>query len=373
MTARRPTAARRSKGFGFGSLLLLAAAPALGACSGPSPVEQDGTGPTVTADTLPLRYHAEARGRYVGAAVGSALTMPNDSGARLRAILAREFDMVWTGRFMKFDHLRPDRWTYDYAQADSVVAYAHRNGMVVRGHTLVWHEQVPAWVTDGGFPPDTLAAILRDHVERVVGHFKGELVAWDVVNEAIADDGTLRPTPWLNVGTDYVERAFRWARDADPDVPLFYNDYGIEVVNTKSDAVYALLSDLKARGVPIDGIGFQFHYQADGAPAAERIVTNFARFASLGLEIQITEADMHVPVLNGLPSAADLQVQAGAYREMTSACLRTPACDAVEIEGIYDGEAWVSDPASWGAPVLFDVFMRPKPAYYAVQAALAGR
>jgi len=214
---------------------------------------------------------------------------------------------------------------------------------------------------------------MRDHIHTVVGRYKGKIKVWDVVNEAIADDGTLRPTPWLNIGTDYIDEAFRWARAADSGVPLYYNDYNIEAVNAKSDAVYALLSDMKARGVPIDGIGFQFHYQAASAPTADRIVANFARFASLGLKIQITEADMHVPVINGLASTADLQVQASAYREMTNACLRTPNCNAVEIEGIYDGEAWVSDPTTSGAPVLFDILMRPKPAYYAVQAALAGR
>jgi endo-1,4-beta-xylanase len=372
MTACRRTPARRNE-LRFAALVLLATAGGLGACSSVSEVEGDTTEPTVTADTLPLRHHAEARGRYIGAAVGSALTMPGDSGARLRAILAREFNMLWTGRFMKFDYLRPNRWTYDYAQADSIVAFASRHGMVVRGHTLVWHQQIPAWVTGGSFPPDTLEAILKDHVDQVMAHFKGKLVAWDVVNEAIADDASLRSSPWLTIGADYIEQAFRWARAADSAVPLYYNDYNIEVVNPKSDAVYALLRDLKARGVPIDGIGFQFHYEASSAPAADRIVANFARFAALGLAIQITEADMHVPVINGLAATADLQLQAGAYREMTAACLATPGCNAVEIEGIYDGEAWVSDPARWGAPVLFDMLMRPKPAYYAVQAALAGR
>lgn len=377
MTEYQSRPVRRLNERRVGTMLLVAAAAGLAACtsgSHPTEVKRDTTQTPVTADTMPLRYHAEARGRYIGAATGTVLTMPGDSGARLRAIVAREFNMLWTGRFMKFDYLRPNRWTYNYTQADSVVAFANRNGMVVRGHTLVWHQQVPSWVTSGGYPADTLAAILKDHVDRVMAHFKGKLAAWDVVNEAMADDGTIRSTLWLdNVGADYIEQAFRWARAADPDVPLYYNDYSIETINAKSNAVYALLGDLKARGVPVDGIGFQFHYQAQSAPTADQIVANFARFASLGLKIQITEADMHVRVLNGLASSADLLVQATAYREMTNACLRTPNCNAIEIEGIYDGEAWVSDPTSWGAPVFFDIFMRPKAAYYAVQAALAGR
>lgn len=325
------------------------------------------------ADTTPLRVYGAARNRYVGAATGTALTMPGDSGTLLRAILARQFSMLWTGAFMKFDYLRPSRSVYNYTQADSVVAFGARNGMVVRGHTLVWHQQVPAWVTSGNFSADTLRAILKEHIDNVVGHFRGKLVAWDVVNEAMGDDGNLRSTIWSTIGPDYIEAAFRWARAADPDVPLFYNDYNIETVNAKSDAVYNLLRDLKAKGTPIDGIGFQFHYLAQSAPTADAIATNFARFAALGLTIQVTEADMHVPVQNGLASPVDLQAQARAYRDVANGCLRTPSCTAIEIEGIYDGQAWVEDPTRWGAPVLFDVHMRPKPAYYAVQAALAAR
>ncbi len=201
-------------------------------------------------------------------------------------------------------------------------------------------------------------------------HFKGKLAAWDVVNEAMGDDAAIRQTIWYNaIGPDYIEQAFRWAHATDPDVPLYYNDYNIETQNPKSDAVYAMLAALKAKGAPIDGIGFQFHYAADQAPTTAAIVANFARFAALGLKIQITEADMHVPVINGIASTADQQVQADAYRNLVTACLNTPACNAIEIEGIYDGQAWVGD-AGYGAPVLYDIHMKPKPAYYAVQAAL---
>jgi len=358
----------------FGATLLVTAAAALAACgadSQPTGLEPDTTRSQPAADTVPLRFYAEARGRYIGAATGSVLTMPGDSGALLRSIVTREFNMLWTGVYMKFDYLRPSRATYNYTQADSVVAFGQRNRMVVRGHTLVWHQQVPAWVTAGNYPADTLKAILKDHIDKVMAHFKGKLAAWDVVNEAMGDDGSIRSTIWLtSLGPDYIEQAFRWARAADPDVPLYYNDYNIETASAKSDAVYRMLSDLKAKGVPIDGIGFQFHYQADAAPSADAIASNFARFAALGLKIQITEADMHVKVQNGIASTADQQVQATAYRNMANACLRTPACNAIEIEGIYDGQAWVADPTSWGAPVLYDVHMQPKPAYYAVKAAL---
>lgn len=270
----------------LGAALLLAAAAALAACGADShmaPFTPDTTRTQPSADTMPLRFYGDARGRRIGAATGGVLTMPGDSGALLRGIVAREFSMLWTGTFMKFDYLRPSRSSFNYTQADSVVAFARRNGMVVRGHTLVWHEQVPAWVTSGAYPPDTLRAILRDHIEKVMGHFKGKLAAWDVVNEAVGDDANMRRTIWLGaIGADYIEQAFRWARAADPDVPLYYNDYNIETASAKSDAVYRMLGDLKARGVPIDGIGFQFHYQADAAPSADAIASNFARFGASG-------------------------------------------------------------------------------------------
>lgn len=166
-------------------LLMLAAALAgCGVGSHMAPFVPDTTN-FAPADTTPLRAYGAARGRYIGAATGSVLIMPGDSGARLRAILAREFSMLWTGAFMKFDYLRPSRSVYNYTQADSVVAFAARNSMVVRGHTLVWHQQVPAWVTNGGYSPDTLRAILKEHIDNVVGHFRGKLTAWDVVNEAM--------------------------------------------------------------------------------------------------------------------------------------------------------------------------------------------
>ena len=358
------------------ALLILASAAALAACggdAGPTDLKPDTTH-TTPPDTMPLRYYAAARGRYIGTAAGSMLSMPGDSGTRLRAIAAREFSMLWTGTYMKMDYIRPDRSTFRYTVADQILAWAQQNNMVMRGHTLVWHSQVPGWVTAGNFPADTLQKILLDHMRNVMTHFKGKLVAWDVVNEAMGDDANIRQTLWYNaIGPDYIQLAFDSAHAFDPTTPLYYNDYNIEVANAKSDAVYRMLSDLKSRGVPIDGIGFQFHYQADLAPTQAAITQNFARFAALGLKIQITEADMHVRVQNGLASPADQNTQATAYRNMVNACLDTPRCDAIEIEGTYDGQAWVNDPTTWGAPVLYDIHMQPKSAYYAVKQALAGK
>ncbi len=360
--------------YAFRATLLLALAASLAACGSdgtPTGVKPDTT-KKVTADTTPLRYYAQLKGRYIGTAAGSMLSMPGDSGVKLRSIAAREFSMLWTGTYMKMDYLRPNRATYNYTTADNLLTWAQQNGMVMRGHTLVWHSQVPSWITNGGFAPDTLKAILKDHIEQVMTHYKGKLAAWDVVNEAMGDDANIRPTIWYNaIGPDYIEQAFRWARAVDPNTPLYYNDYNIESINAKSTAVYNMLSDLKARGVPIDGIGFQFHFDAASAPSTAAITANFQRFAALGLKIQITEADMHTRVIGGIASMADQLVQATAYANMVNACLSVSACNAIEIEGTYDGQAWVNDPANWGAPVLYDIRMQPKPAYYAVRTALA--
>lgn len=358
------------------SATLAFAAMTVGACGGDGGVTgvKPDTTHTTQTDTMPLRYYAQTKGRYIGTAAGSMLSMPGDSGTKLRAIAGREFNMLWSGTYMKMDYLRPNRSSYNYSTADNLLNWAQQNGMVMRGHTLVWHSQVPAWVTSSNYPADTLKAILKDHIEQVMGHYKGKLAAWDVVNEAMGDDAQIRPTIWYNaIGPDYIEQAYRWAHAVDPDVPLYYNDYNIEVVNAKSTAVYNMLSALKAKGVPIDGIGFQFHFDAASAPSTAAIMTNFQRFAALGLKIQITEADMHVRVIGGLASTADQLTQATAYANMVNACLAVTACNAIEIEGTYDGQAWVNDPANWGAPVLFDIHMQPKPAYYAVQAALAAK
>ncbi len=358
------------------AVVLLAAASALAACSADTKTTgiKPDTTHTINPDTMPLRYYAQAKSRYIGTAAGSMLSMPGDSGTLLRTIAAREFSMLWTGTYMKMDYLRPNRGTYNYTTADNLLAWAQQNGMVMRGHTLVWHSQVPSWVTNGNFPADTLKAILLDHMRQVMTHFKGKLVAWDVVNEAMGDDANMRQTIWYNaIGPDYIKLAYDSAHAFDPGTPLYYNDYNIETINNKSTAVYNMLADLKARGAPIDGIGFRFHFDAASAPTTAAIVANFQRFAALGLKIQITEADMHVRVQGGLASLADQLAQATAYENMVNACLAVSACNAIEIEGTYDGQAWVNDPANWGAPVLYDIHMQPKPAYYRVKAALAAQ
>src|SRR5581483_6710010 len=180
--------------------------------------------------------------------------------------------------------------------------FAVKNGMKVRGHTLVWHEALPAWLAKGTWKPEELRAILNGHVRAEVAHFAGKVYAWDVVNEAIDKDGSMRQDLWNGkpgIGAPgtygYIEEAFRTAHAADPQAILFYNDYDSEVANPKSGAIYAMLRELLAHGVPIGGVGFQCHL-SDADISPQEMIANFRRFADLGLQVQITELDVRLPV-----------------------------------------------------------------------------
>jgi endo-1,4-beta-xylanase len=320
----------------------------------------------------PLRTLAALRGVAIGAATGGTFQRRDAVGDSLRAVLAREFDMVWSGNFLKFDYLRPNAGTFAFAWADSMTAFARAHAMTVRGHTFVWHNQIPAWLTGGSWTGAQVDSILADHITTVMGHFRGAIGIWDVVNEAVDDAGLRRVTFWSTaLGAGYVERAFRLARAADATALLFYNDYNIEGLGAKSDSAYAMLGDLKARGVPVDGIGMQGHFIVGQLPSSASLLANFARFAQLGLKIQVTELDIRMPVP---ATGQNLAQQAADYLTIVSACLQTAACDAVELAGVYDGDSWVpSTFPGQGAALLYDASFRPKQAYDAVSTVLAGR
>jgi endo-1,4-beta-xylanase len=235
--------------------------------------------------------------------------------------------------------------------------------MRVRGHTLVWHRQIAGWLTSGSWTAAETRTLLQDHVTNVVTHFRGKLLAWDVVNEALNDDGSMRPGFWYDrLGREYIELAFRHARAADPDVLLFYNDYNIEGIGPKSDSAYVMIRDLQTRGVPINGIGLQGHFQVGGVPSS--LAANITRFAALGLKVHITELDIRMPTP---ATAAQLQQQADNYRSVVETCLSFPACDLVTVWGVSDHESWVpSTFAGWGAALLLDAQYAKKPAFTAL-------
>ncbi|WP_226022253.1 endo-1,4-beta-xylanase [Halomicrobium salinisoli] len=322
----------------------------------------------MTADRS-LRAVAAERGLHVGAMIGPE---PLRTEPRHRRTLAEEFSAVTPGSALKMGPLRPSRDTYDFADADAIVDFGLEHDMYVRGHALVWHRQLPEWFQPWDYTDDQLREFLRDHVHTVAGRYYGRIDAWDVVNEAVADDGSLRETVWYDaLGADYVADAFRWASEVS-DADLYYNDYGIEALTEKADAVYDLLADLLDRGVPVDGVGLQLHALGE-RPDPESIRENVARFRDLGLDVQITEMDVAF-ARDDVPDDP-LAVQADYYREVTAVCLEA-GCDALVVAGVSDANSWLRYFADFperytGDPLLFDERYRPKPAYDAVVEALA--
>ena len=324
----------------------------------------------VVAAILPatsLRELADARGMLIGAAVNPALL----ADQAYADTLARDFNLVVAENVMKFGPTRPARDRYEFTAADQLVDFAQSHNMKVRGHNFVWHQQMPRWLTSGTFSSAEVAGILQDQMRAMLSHFKGKVFAWDVVNEAVDPDPPhgLRKTFWLDkLGPDYLDKAFRWARQDDPDVKLFYNDYDADGMNAKSDAVYHLVRGLKARGVPIDGVGLQMHVTLKSAPTAEELAANIRRLAALGLDVHITEMDvrLHLP-----PTPEDLEAQAKVYATVVGTCARTPGCKAVLTWGVNDAHSWIPGfHKGFGDALLFDAQSQPKAARTAIEAAL---
>jgi endo-1,4-beta-xylanase len=307
--------------------------------------------------------------------VGTAVDMgafADDTTYRDR--IASEFSVVTAENVMKWETLEPEPGVYNYGPADELVAFARQNRQLVRGHTLLWHNQLPGWLTEGvasgEITPTELREILRVHIIETVRHFKGKVWHWDVVNEVIDDDGNLRDTIWLqNLGPDYIADSFRWANQADPRVKLYLNDYNIEGLSAKSDAYYDLAQQLLADGVPVDGLGVQGHLGVQfGFWDANTVAQNLRRFEELGLETSITEADVRMVMP---PDNAKLQAQANGYNTLLQGCLLATDCTSFVVWGYTDKYSWV--PGFFegqGAANLLDENFAPKPAYQAAVATL---
>ncbi|MFF5443259.1 endo-1,4-beta-xylanase [Streptomyces achromogenes] len=309
---------------------------------------------TATAAEDTLGSAAAAKGRYFGTAVAA-----NHLGESAYAgTLDREFNAVTPENEMKWDATEPTRDTFTFGAADQIAGHAQSQGMKLRGHTLVWHSQLPSWVS--GLGASDLRTAMNNHITKVMQHYKGKIYAWDVVNEAFQDgtSGARRSSPFQDrLGNGFIEEAFRTARTADPDAKLCYNDYNTDGVNAKSDAVYAMVKDFKARGVPIDCVGFQSHFNS-ASPVPSDYQANLQRFADLGVDVQITELD-----IEGSGTA-----QANSYANVVKACLAVTRCTGITVWGITDKYSWRSS----GTPLLFDSNYAAKPAYTAVLTALGG-
>lgn len=230
-----------------------------------------------------------------GAAVNPAQFTEQD--ARGAALVKAQFNTITPENVLKWERVHPQPGSYSFELPDRYVAFGEKNHMFIVGHTLLWHNQTPAWVfqDDKGNPADreTLLKRLHDHIQAVVGRYKGRINGWDVVNEALEEDGSLRQSPWLKIiGEDYIVKAFQFAHEADPQAELYYNDYNIEN-EAKLKGALELLRKLQAQGVPVTGVGIQGHWHMD-APSNEQVDAAITAFGKLGLKVMITELDVDV-------------------------------------------------------------------------------
>jgi endo-1,4-beta-xylanase len=320
------------------------------------------------------------------------------------ALLEQHFNSVTAENEMKFESLEPTEGVFVYAHADALVTFAEAHGMKVRGHTLVWHRQTPDWVFQGpgGEPasPELLLSRLKRHIDAVVTHFKGHVYAWDVVNEAIMDDGRYRTASeteadqrsrWHGIlGVDYIAKAFEYAHAADPGAKLFYNDYR-NYIPAKRQAIYELLKGLLARGVPIHGVGLQCHLSIEPSTdpgnhgfhqTLPELESTIELYASLGLDVQVTELDMslYVPGVKYTPETfytvetftdALEQKQAERYAAFFELFRKhAKVITGVTFWGIADDNTWLSEFSSGRKdfPLLFDVNHQPKQALERVMA-----
>jgi endo-1,4-beta-xylanase len=325
------------------------------------------TGPSLTVPQS-LRYFAEARGIYIGAAVAVG---PLRSDKLYADTLRREFNMVTPENALKFGTVQPARGRYEFGDAETIISFAEANDMAVRGHTLLWYRSLPSWLQNGKFTPSELKELLKEYIFTTVGHFRGRIAAWDVVNEAYNDDGSMRDNIWLRgIGQDYIEMAFQWAHEADPQALLFYNDYGAEGLNRKSDSIFNMVEDFKRRNVPIDGVGFQLHITTDSPLKIIEIGANMNRLFRLGLQTDITEIEVRI---KEPPTSEELSAQAKTYGNVLKMFLAAGNGKAFVLWGFHDPHSWIPQFfRGYGSALIFDESYRIKPAYTALSDALQG-
>jgi endo-1,4-beta-xylanase len=306
---------------------------------------------------------AAADGRYFGVAVGQG-DLGNSSATN---VAGTQFNMVTPENEMKWDTIEPSNGSYDFGPGDAIVNFATSHNERVRGHNLVWENQLPSWVTS--LPSNQVQGAMESHITNEVSHYKGKIYAWDVVNEPFNDDGSYRQDVFYSAfggGEQYIADAIRTAHAADPNAKLYINDYNIEGSGSKSNAMYTLAQQLLQQGVPLNGIGFESHFIVGQVPSS--LASNMQRFTALGLDVAITELDDRMPTP---ASSANLQQQATDDSNIVKTCLNNAHCPGVTQWNISDADSWVPGTFSgYGAATLFDSNWQPKPAYTAVLSVL---
>ena len=332
--------------------------------------------PTPVATTVPtntpvvtgaLRSLAAAKNMLIGA---EAASNPLHNETIYRDILAREFN--WMGGENEFKaYLWSGPYTYNFTTTDYYRAFRDANNMLMRGHVLVYYTVVPSWMSSGSYTNAQVSDMLREYIYAMAGRYSGKMNEWDVVNEAVTDGapyGYRTNDFWHQKLGDYIPQAFSWARQADPQAKLFYNDYGNEGLNGKSNYIYSMVSGFKSSGVPIDGVGWQCHVSSSWR-LNDDIWENAQRLTALGLQVTVTELDIAIPVP---VDAAKLQSQAKAYADMTFLCMTHPNIKRMFLWGFTDKHSWIpgfTDGAS-DAALIYDTNYVEKPAYHAIQTVL---
>lgn len=330
---------------------------------------------------------AAARGRFVGSILNSEWfnnSLGSDATIYEETHKAN-FNIVVAENEMKFDATEPSRGSFSFTKGDKLMAYAAANGMQVRGHALAWHSQVPSWVSSlaqqvqsaGGSARDTLLSVLKTHIDSVVGHYKGKIREWDVVNEAINDNGThgwrSENSVWYQyIGRDFIDSAFVWAHQADPDAKLYYNDYALEWgmgSGTKAQFAYdSIAVRLKNAGIYITGIGTQTHIQNTHTSTPSNLRTFASKLKSIGMTMQITELDIGFALGTAI-SDADYAAQGHLYRQFMDLFLEAENMEAFVIWGFSDKYSWLKDQSKYNG-LIFDSSFAKKPAYDSLVASL---
>jgi endo-1,4-beta-xylanase len=293
------------------------------------------------------------------------------SNTKYSGVVKKEYNSITAENAMKFAALHPAQSTYTWTDADYLVDFARLNGKRVHGHTLVWYTSLPSWVTN--FVGDSAAweNLLKTHIQTVVTHFKGKVASWDVVNEDFEDTGIPRNSIWRQkLGNDYVARCFQYAYQADSTAVLFYNDYGNEYSSAKRTAIINMVNTLKSRGIPIHGIGMQFHTTSGQSDANISAAINTA--ASTGLKVHLSELDVRlnaaaVPGVTYTPALGALQASRHLYIVKTYNAIPANQKFGITTWNVGDADSWI--PGWQGAPdwpLPFDGSYLRKPAYYAI-------
>ena len=314
-----------------------------------------------------------ALGRFNTFSVGPSGSLPDLSHAPK---VVSQYNGVIAATMYYFDTETAQN-TFTFGDGDAIIADAKANSLPVHCHHLIGpNTYLPAWLVNGTFTSAQLTQIMTTHIQTVMGHFKGQCASWDVVNEALKTDGTISTAAniWAQtIGPSYIDLAFQIARQTDPSAKLYYNDYYVEDQTPKTTGMYALISGMQSRGVPIDGVGLQCHWipgntDPNWLPNHDQMVANMAQLAKMGLTVRLSEVDARLQ----LPaSASDLANQAVIFSTTTQACLDSPNCTGVWFWGADDYTSWIPSfyPGD-GAATLFDANFNPKPGYTSVMSTL---